>query len=119
MHPYARKFGELAASLAFLPVLAALGAAQGSPTQGCIDPPVCGAWEGPYDWGVQTCSGGDSLSHCTPSGCVDAFGMPLEPAWGEIPHAVLVLKDASSSPQEWRVLLVNTASPSDPDAWSG
>jgi hypothetical protein len=71
------------------------------PGQGCIDPPVCGAWETAFDWDITTCGGGDFDLDCVSEDCAGF-------AHGEVPHAVLFLKDPLASPPEWRVLLVNT-----------
>jgi hypothetical protein len=58
-------------------------------------------------WEIQTCSGKPPFGSEYPDGhpcqtenCNPGF-------WGEIPHAVLFLKDPSADPPEWRVLLVN------------
>lgn len=85
-------------------------AAERNPGQGCTDPYVCGAWETAFDWDITTCGPGDLDPACNSVQC------PTLP-YGEVPHAVLVLKDPDSSPPEWRVLLVNTGDP-DADATS-
>jgi hypothetical protein len=112
--PYGKQGASCVWYLRSLLALAACASAASAqvPGEGCIDPPICGAWETAFDWDITTCGSEDEDSECDSVDCPNL-------AYGEVPHAVLVLKDPAANPAEWRVLLVNTGNPdtSQTDWW--